>query len=220
MVPTPSCRASIQSSPSRLAYDFTSSNPRQSSAICRKKRWNQVPNSYTVVVTEPPGTLRVASKDTTDPSPSRTTFERRSIRPFSAVRVVSTESKLHDSRQLSSDAYRRVQDTAWRIGQADLMFQCPCCGFEQLDFEPWTGDSPSDEICPCCGMRRLPRRWPARPDVLRRVADAVDGRGQPVVLISPATAGRLEPAFAAQRSSMVRRLSSSADCHIRRLSGV
>lgn len=32
------------------------------------------------------------------------------------------------------------------------MYECPCCGFEQLDFEPWTGDSPSDEICPCCGM--------------------------------------------------------------------
>ena len=32
------------------------------------------------------------------------------------------------------------------------MFQCPCCGFEQLDFEPWIGDSPADEICPCCGF--------------------------------------------------------------------
>lgn len=33
------------------------------------------------------------------------------------------------------------------------MFDCPCCGFAQLDIEPWTGDSPSDEICPCCGIQ-------------------------------------------------------------------
>jgi len=33
------------------------------------------------------------------------------------------------------------------------VFQCPCCGFEQLDFEPWIGDSPADEICPCCGIQ-------------------------------------------------------------------
>jgi hypothetical protein len=26
---------------------------------------------------------------------------------------------------------------------------CPVCGYE-LDFEPWRGESPSDEICPCC----------------------------------------------------------------------
>jgi hypothetical protein len=26
---------------------------------------------------------------------------------------------------------------------------CPACGYP-LDFAPWTGNSPSDEICPCC----------------------------------------------------------------------
>lgn len=29
---------------------------------------------------------------------------------------------------------------------------CPVCGF-MLDFQPWDGASPSDEICPCCGMQ-------------------------------------------------------------------
>ena len=29
---------------------------------------------------------------------------------------------------------------------------CPACGFP-LGFEPWKGDSPSDEICPSCGMQ-------------------------------------------------------------------
>lgn len=27
---------------------------------------------------------------------------------------------------------------------------CPVCGFA-IDFLPWEGDLPSDEICPCCG---------------------------------------------------------------------
>lgn len=30
--------------------------------------------------------------------------------------------------------------------------RCPVCGL-QLDFKPWNGDSPSDEICPQCGMQ-------------------------------------------------------------------
>jgi len=29
---------------------------------------------------------------------------------------------------------------------------CPVCGFA-LGFEPWRGDSPSDEICPSCGIQ-------------------------------------------------------------------
>jgi hypothetical protein len=29
---------------------------------------------------------------------------------------------------------------------------CPVCGYA-LDFEPWHGHSPSDEICPCCGIQ-------------------------------------------------------------------
>jgi hypothetical protein len=29
---------------------------------------------------------------------------------------------------------------------------CPVCGF-YLDFYPWVGKSPSDEICPCCGIQ-------------------------------------------------------------------
>jgi len=29
---------------------------------------------------------------------------------------------------------------------------CPVCGYE-LDFEPWDGDSPADEICPSCGIQ-------------------------------------------------------------------
>ena len=33
------------------------------------------------------------------------------------------------------------------------MAECPACGFEGLDEEPWVGDSPSDDICPCCGMQ-------------------------------------------------------------------
>lgn len=30
-----------------------------------------------------------------------------------------------------------------------LEFPCPACGC-LLDFQPWNGASPSDEICPCC----------------------------------------------------------------------
>lgn len=29
---------------------------------------------------------------------------------------------------------------------------CPACGFG-LDFPPWVGDSPSDEMCPCCWIQ-------------------------------------------------------------------
>lgn len=29
---------------------------------------------------------------------------------------------------------------------------CPVCGFG-LDFLPWDGESPSDEICPSCGIQ-------------------------------------------------------------------
>jgi len=29
---------------------------------------------------------------------------------------------------------------------------CPACGYA-LDFAPWVGDLPSDEICPCCGIQ-------------------------------------------------------------------
>jgi hypothetical protein len=29
---------------------------------------------------------------------------------------------------------------------------CPACGYG-LDFEPWSGDSPSDEVCPSCGIQ-------------------------------------------------------------------
>jgi Zn ribbon nucleic-acid-binding protein len=29
---------------------------------------------------------------------------------------------------------------------------CPACE-SKLDFEPWTGDSASDEICPSCGIQ-------------------------------------------------------------------
>jgi hypothetical protein len=29
---------------------------------------------------------------------------------------------------------------------------CPVCGYD-LGFQPWNGESPSDEICPCCGMQ-------------------------------------------------------------------
>lgn len=32
------------------------------------------------------------------------------------------------------------------------MYLCPVCRFS-LDFEPWRGDLPSDEICPCCGTQ-------------------------------------------------------------------
>jgi hypothetical protein len=31
-------------------------------------------------------------------------------------------------------------------------YNCPACGFP-LGFEPWSGESPSDEICPCCGIQ-------------------------------------------------------------------
>jgi hypothetical protein len=31
-------------------------------------------------------------------------------------------------------------------------FLCPVCGFD-LGFEPWSGDSASDEICPSCGIQ-------------------------------------------------------------------
>jgi hypothetical protein len=29
---------------------------------------------------------------------------------------------------------------------------CPVCGYD-LEFKPWDGDSPSDEICPSCGIQ-------------------------------------------------------------------
>lgn len=29
---------------------------------------------------------------------------------------------------------------------------CPVCGFN-LGFEPWKGESASDEYCPCCGIQ-------------------------------------------------------------------
>ncbi len=29
---------------------------------------------------------------------------------------------------------------------------CPACGFP-LDFAPWKGESPADEICPSCGIQ-------------------------------------------------------------------
>lgn len=29
---------------------------------------------------------------------------------------------------------------------------CRVCGYK-LDFAPWIGNSPSDEICPCCGIQ-------------------------------------------------------------------
>lgn len=29
---------------------------------------------------------------------------------------------------------------------------CPVCGYG-LNFLPWEGSSPSDEICPCCGIQ-------------------------------------------------------------------
>jgi hypothetical protein len=29
---------------------------------------------------------------------------------------------------------------------------CLVCGY-LLDFEPWRGNSPADEICPCCGIQ-------------------------------------------------------------------
>ena len=29
---------------------------------------------------------------------------------------------------------------------------CPVCGYP-LDFSPWNGNLPSDEICPCCGTQ-------------------------------------------------------------------
>ena len=31
-------------------------------------------------------------------------------------------------------------------------YLCPVCAYN-LDFEPWTKDSPSDEICPSCGIQ-------------------------------------------------------------------
>jgi hypothetical protein len=31
-------------------------------------------------------------------------------------------------------------------------FLCPVCGL-LLDFKPWDGESPSDEICPSCGIQ-------------------------------------------------------------------
>ncbi len=31
-------------------------------------------------------------------------------------------------------------------------YSCPACAFD-LDFLPWDGLFPSDEICPCCGIQ-------------------------------------------------------------------
>lgn len=33
----------------------------------------------------------------------------------------------------------------------DHLSLCPVCGYD-LGFEPWRGDSASDEICPSCGI--------------------------------------------------------------------
>jgi uncharacterized protein len=47
------------------------------------------------------------------------------------------------------------EDIAWRNGAKILgvpVFICPVCGYD-LGFEPWHGESASDEICPCCGIQ-------------------------------------------------------------------
>jgi hypothetical protein len=33
------------------------------------------------------------------------------------------------------------------------MYQCPVCGYPDLDEQPWVGDSASFEICPSCGTQ-------------------------------------------------------------------
>lgn len=30
---------------------------------------------------------------------------------------------------------------------------CPACGYKELWFKPWDGNSAADEICPCCGIQ-------------------------------------------------------------------
>ena len=35
---------------------------------------------------------------------------------------------------------------------SDNLTLCPVCGYD-LEFRPWEGESPSDEICPCCGIQ-------------------------------------------------------------------
>lgn len=35
------------------------------------------------------------------------------------------------------------------MNKIEYDYYCPVCGCE-LDFLPWKGDNPSDEICPCC----------------------------------------------------------------------
>jgi hypothetical protein len=38
------------------------------------------------------------------------------------------------------------------VESVNKSYYCPACGF-LLDFEPWSNESPSDEICPCCGIQ-------------------------------------------------------------------
>lgn len=34
-----------------------------------------------------------------------------------------------------------------------MTYTCPACGFAGLTDQPWSGQSPSDDICPSCGIQ-------------------------------------------------------------------
>lgn len=36
---------------------------------------------------------------------------------------------------------------------ARMTYTCPACGFGGLANQPWSGESPSDDICPSCGIQ-------------------------------------------------------------------
>ena len=67
-------------------------------------------------------------------------------------------------------------------GSSPVAF-CPACGFG-LGFEPWDGDSASDEICPCCRIQfgyndARPGGPPARREFYREWRRAWIAEGTP-----------------------------------------
>ena len=66
--------------------------------------------------------------------------------PYEVVKIVARYLKLAP-RDLIRDTSRYFAATATTIQNI-----CPVCGVG-LDFAPWHGSSPADEICPCCGIQ-------------------------------------------------------------------
>jgi hypothetical protein len=69
-------------------------------------------------------------------------FERWSLTPDEVVTRIGREWR--DLRHAPD-----IGEIGWFEREC---YACPVCGFD-LDFEPWSNGSPSDEMCPCCGIQ-------------------------------------------------------------------